>query len=298
MQSSRRVSANAHDGRTTSLLSTRGSSKKKSHERKQGNVTGSRWHQETFAEIAELIHLGDKIKQEQRRKVQHRYRNKQINLKLTLENETRNLRNETQALQEQVLNKAIEIAVQPLKDVGSVAVRYFNIFQRCLRLQSRSNISAAQFDSLLNFVRATTAPDMLSSAGYGPEALIKSLSVLQKFDDVNMVLEEIDKVSANVVVATTKTSVTITEQTLMEVFPQLLSASANGILTYSLVEKLCGQQIILVGSTRFVWDPESDRVASIIFESDMLTPMIDLLGNLEDVSRVFEHALLTPISTG
>ncbi|OWZ12169.1 hypothetical protein PHMEG_00014707 [Phytophthora megakarya] len=287
-QSSRRARTNVHYARTTSShsiqdSSKKNSSKKTSRETKQDYNLGMRWHKE---EITQLIRLGDKIKQEQRQKARQRYRDKKIHLKLILQKEIRNLHNEVQALKKRTRKKAIEVAVRSSNTVWNAAVRYFNVFQHCLRLPIRSNISGTQFDSLLNFVRETTAPDVLSSEGYGPEALVRSLNVWQKFDGVNMELEEM--ISANVVVATTKTTATITEQTLKDVFPYLVVARAGGS-TLSLVEQLCGQQIILLGSTRFVWDRESDRLASIISESDMLTPMLYLLGILEDASLVFER---------
>ncbi|KAG3224731.1 hypothetical protein JG687_00008512 [Phytophthora cactorum] len=48
------------------------------------------------------------------------------------------------------------------------------------------------------------------------------------------------------------------------------------------------------GSVLFEWDPDIDRVVRMQSQSDMLTRMLSLLGNVVDVSRVFEGALLTP----
>ncbi|KAG3143633.1 hypothetical protein PC128_g24546 [Phytophthora cactorum] len=60
-----------------------------------------------------------------------------------------------------------------------------------------------------------------------------------------------------------------------------------------LADKLLGQRIVARGSTRFDWGTGDDRVTSIISESDMLTPMLLILGNLEDVSKVFEKSLIS-----
>ncbi|ETP37234.1 hypothetical protein F442_14949 [Phytophthora nicotianae P10297] len=49
----------------------------------------------------------------------------------------------------------------------------------------------------------------------------------------------------------------------------------------------------MLGSIRFEWDAINGQVTSVSTESDMLTPMLHLLGNLEDVSRVFADALLS-----
>lgn len=48
------------------------------------------------------------------------------------------------------------------------------------------------------------------------------------------------------------------------------------------------------GSARFKWDDAYCRVASVMSQSDTLTPMLRLLENLEGVSRVFEKALIAP----
>lgn len=48
------------------------------------------------------------------------------------------------------------------------------------------------------------------------------------------------------------------------------------------------------GSTRFEWDGVYGDVTHVVAQSDMLTPLLHLLGNLEDVSRVFEGALISP----
>ncbi|KAF4319354.1 hypothetical protein BBO99_00006004 [Phytophthora kernoviae] len=53
-------------------------------------------------------------------------------------------------------------------------------------------------------------------------------------------------------------------------------------------------QLEVQGSVRFEWDANLGRVASVLCKADLLTPLLALLGNLEDVSRVFSNALVTP----
>lgn len=43
----------------------------------------------------------------------------------------------------------------------------------------------------------------------------------------------------------------------------------------------------------FEWDAASARVTSIVCKADILTPLLQLFGSLDDVSRVFEQAQLT-----
>ncbi|KAJ8577560.1 hypothetical protein ON010_g1643 [Phytophthora cinnamomi] len=49
----------------------------------------------------------------------------------------------------------------------------------------------------------------------------------------------------------------------------------------------------ILGHTTFVWDSENGRVLSVEGKADVLTPMLRLLGNLDDLAFVFDQALAT-----
>ncbi|KAG2782294.1 hypothetical protein PC129_g4638 [Phytophthora cactorum] len=53
-------------------------------------------------------------------------------------------------------------------------------------------------------------------------------------------------------------------------------------------------RFIMRESMRFEWDGRAGRVSSMDRQSDMLTPLLHLLGRLEDMRRVFQSALVTP----
>ncbi|ETM44465.1 hypothetical protein L914_10304 [Phytophthora nicotianae] len=48
------------------------------------------------------------------------------------------------------------------------------------------------------------------------------------------------------------------------------------------------------GSTCFRWDGKKNLVVSLVTQSDMLRPLVELLESLDDVSRVFEQAAISP----
>lgn len=97
------------------------------------------------------------------------------------------------------------------------------------------------------------------------------------------------------VVAHTVTHLTITERSLHYVFLHLCrSSSGEDDERLELAAKLLGQRIVVRGSTHFDWDDTYGHVTSVWTQSDLLTPMLRLLGNLVDVSRVFEEALIAP----
>ncbi|OWZ02498.1 hypothetical protein PHMEG_00025927, partial [Phytophthora megakarya] len=58
--------------------------------------------------------------------------------------------------------------------------------------------------------------------------------------------------------------------------------------------KLLNQRLVMRGLVRFDWDNNTNRMAGIHSQSDLLTPMLRRLGSLQDVSRAFNGALVTP----
>ncbi|ETI41102.1 hypothetical protein F442_13501 [Phytophthora nicotianae P10297] len=90
----------------------------------------------------------------------------------------------------------------------------------------------------------------------------------------------------------TTTSVTITKHTLRNVFPHLRTTD-NSDRNDELAEQLLNQRLVLRGSTCFEWD-DSSRMTRVVSQSDMLSPMLQLLNSVEGVFGVFEQALISP----
>ncbi|OWY97151.1 hypothetical protein PHMEG_00032392 [Phytophthora megakarya] len=138
------------------------------------------------------------------------------------------------------------------------------------------------------FIAKTISSDVVYNSQCGIEAMTRSWCFLRWFGDVKEELVNLKKTTANTIEATTRTSVTITQQTLVQVFPHLLRDE-----DFALRSKLLGQRIVMDGSTCFVWGGTEERVTNVIAQSDMLTPVIRLLANWEQVSWVFEKALIS-----
>ncbi|KAG1689954.1 hypothetical protein DVH05_028349 [Phytophthora capsici] len=120
----------------------------------------------------------------------------------------------------------------------------------------------------------------------GLEVLIRSW---KWFQDVEIELEELKKAGENSLVARTTTSVTITVITLRNAFPHL---SCDG--DREIVEKLLNQRLVMRGAMRFEWDVAYCRATIVMTQSDLLTPMLRLLGGLKTTSYVFEKAFISP----
>ncbi|OWZ09890.1 hypothetical protein PHMEG_00017334 [Phytophthora megakarya] len=156
---------------------------------------------------------------------------------------------------------------------------YFRVIRHRLPLSS----------DLPHFVSKAMSSNVVYNSEYGIEAMIRSWYFLQWFGDVSEELINLSKTTKYSMIATTKISVTITNKTLAYVFPHLRRDE-----DCSLRRKLLGQRIVMRGSSCFEWGEGHERVTSVIAQSDMLTPMLHLLGNWEDVSWVFERAIISP----
>ncbi|KAG1689966.1 hypothetical protein DVH05_001796 [Phytophthora capsici] len=220
-------------------------------------------------EIEELLQLGQKLEQERRRVNQARYRKKQNDRVLTLEKETKQLQQQIEKLIERKRVKTSSI--HPKGDIWIVVVEYVRLFGK---------------PSAKDFLNSTMAFDVAFNSEYGVESILRNWSYLSWwFKDLEVELEAVTKTSPETLVASTTTSFTITKDTL-HVFPNLVNNSA-------LTSKLLGQRVTIQGWTVLQWDDTVDLVTRVNSESDLLSPMLRLLGSLEDVSVVFDQALVT-----
>lgn len=229
---------------------------------------------------------------ERRRKNQIRYRKKQRELAMSLEDDVRELENEIRELETRRHSASMGVPTQ--QTLWSIVTEYLRLFRHGFRSPPQTLQNVA-----LKFLRASMAPDVMDGYRCGPEALLKKWKLFsQFFADVHIELERLEKgVTADSLVAITTTSVTISEATMSTVFPRLNAdghSIDDGGKRSRLAHKLLNQRLIMSGSVRFVWDKASDCVVKIESQSDMLTPMLGVLGSLEDVSLVFEGALVTP----
>ncbi|CAI5718120.1 unnamed protein product [Peronospora destructor] len=226
-----------------------------------------------------------------RRLRQIRYRRKKEEYTASLEEGNHKLRREIEQLQER--HRAISAAVPSEKTPWNVVVEYFRFFRFGYQnpTPTRELSKDMQPSAQLNFLQATMAPDVVFNAEHGVESIMTNWEYFTLwFQDVEIELNGLVKSGMGSFVASTTTSFTITERSLDQIFPSLIKCrDTEGSL---LGPKLLGQRIVMRGSTRFDWDNSYGRVVSVISESDMLTPMLNILGCLEDVSQVFERSLI------
>ncbi|KAL3658092.1 hypothetical protein V7S43_016935 [Phytophthora oleae] len=223
--------------------------------------------EEYYALIARFVAAGGRITQKQLREAQRRHVKKPEDLLFLLGKDIISLRGEIETLKHE-------------RQHGSTAVQYFGLV-------------CHGYKNLLGYMRDVAVADVIFNDEYGPEAVVRFWCFSRWFGDVNVEVEEFQTRGCHSLVAVTTTRVTITRKTLRSVFPHSRTID-NSDRNCTLANRLLNRRLVLRGSTRFEWDNSTRRVTRITSQSDMMTPMLELLGNLEDVSIVFEKALISP----
>ncbi|KAG6618947.1 uncharacterized protein IUM83_01341 [Phytophthora cinnamomi] len=276
-------------------------------ERKQGAKIDASTHQKSMIPREEPLRSSHRAQmktttkddvvvrfREQRRIIQMRYRKKMASKTLSLESEVERLRNEVRTLE----MKTIILGVQSNPKPWRFAVEYFHLFRYGLKPASKQvslsqgSLGAVECTSHRKFLQSTMVPDVSVDTGYGIEEILRCWGLLACYydDTFNIELVRLESDHQNSVVAYGKVYVTVSENTLRHAFPRLGIDEKFDPLG----AKLLGRRLEMHGFLCFGWDHVEDRVSSVNYSFDMLTPLMQLLGSLEDATRVFDGALLTP----
>ncbi|EGZ18072.1 hypothetical protein PHYSODRAFT_261472 [Phytophthora sojae] len=227
---------------------------------------------------------------------QARYRQRQRQYAENLDASLNALREEIQALE--LRRQSILRCAPTNESAWVVAMEYFRLFRYGFMApmmvpgvasssEKRSTSSPPeQTDAQLDFLKATMASDVTDGDATGPDALLRHWRLFSMvFDDVHLQLKRMEQIEDDSLLALSSISITITEKTLRYVFPPL---------NPTIAKKLLKQRLVVRGSSRFDWDESCGRVIRLESKLDLLSPLLQLLGNLEDVATVFENAQLTP----
>ncbi|POM71220.1 Protein kinase [Phytophthora palmivora] len=217
-----------------------------------------------------------------RRRIQMRYQDKKKKAFTDLKASIPQLRDHVKQLQ-----RKFDDLSRKKETLWSVSVEYFRIFEDGLTGPSKN---------VLDFLQAAIALDVDTGAVFGLNGLVENWrNLTQLFPDIHTQLDGLAKVSTDTVIAKTTTTFTITKKSLQNVFPHLVNDSKiQSERRELIIAKLLGRRILMRGSVRFDWDNTDNHVVGLYTQNDMLTPMFQLLGNMEDISLVFSGALISP----
>ncbi|KAG7387469.1 hypothetical protein PHYPSEUDO_014117 [Phytophthora pseudosyringae] len=224
-----------------------------------------------------------KIRHRERCRVnQELYRKRQHKLTQTLEDKIQALQNEVRARTRQSREF---LATPATQSIWVVVTQYFHHYQNFILAPVTAR------DTVRDFMHATMAPEVVYGPLGGVEALLESWTLFSHyFDRIRLTLASLHPVDASTVAASTIISLTISESSIVDAFPNLSSKAEDK----QIAAKLRGQRVVMTGTVRFYWNSSSNRVVRVLNQADMLSPLLSLLGSLDEVSRVFENARVTP----
>ncbi|OWZ12644.1 hypothetical protein PHMEG_00014157 [Phytophthora megakarya] len=177
----------------------------------------------------------------------------------------------------------------------NVVAEYFRLFRYALTayipIAERSNtfVSLDMYESRMHhdFLKTALAPDVIVDNDKGVDVLLKCwrfISISQPNYDVQIV--HLENGPGGVVAAKTKVRIVMCDNMLHFTFPHLAKSGRGRYLA----AQLRNQRFEIAGSTIFGWDSENRCMTSLYNKSDPLTPISRFLGNIEDLSFVFDKA--------
>ncbi|ETO80956.1 hypothetical protein F442_04651 [Phytophthora nicotianae P10297] len=236
-------------------------------------------------------------RREQCRNNQARYRARQRESVHELQDCVEQLREEVQNLS--VTRHTLCYGVQTKNNIWHVVVEYFRLF-RYGYLAPMSEPNPSNLRDQEWFLRSAMSPDIVIGEQSGVDALIEQWRRYSTyFGNLNFQLKGMEEQPFGALVATASFSFTITETSLRHVFPHLLATSGAehtgfGTEHTMLWTRLLGRRLDCRCSLRFQWDDSAGRVTQLDWKMDLLTTLLRVLGNLEDVNYLLEKALITP----
>ncbi|OWZ13136.1 hypothetical protein PHMEG_00013598 [Phytophthora megakarya] len=232
---------------------------------------------------------------QRRRLYQKNYRKQEREQIGKLENDIRKIRRVIAVLAQNI--QYLSIGISRSKSRWGAIMNYFRLFRKGFRSHTKTAQKCA-----LHVLQSFMAPNVRDGVVCGPKGVLAGWTMFSLcFDDIYVDLRCLENGPIwNSVVATVITSITISKDSLRLVFPHLIEEQGSDGSNRSgqlLANKLLGQRLVMHGSVVFQWDNEMDRVSSMQSRSDLLTPLLRVLGNLEDVNCVLKGSLVTPDCT-
>ncbi|KAG7386855.1 hypothetical protein PHYPSEUDO_015165 [Phytophthora pseudosyringae] len=241
---------------------------------------------------------------------QARYRDRQRGYIRELQNQVVRLRGEVQKLS--VERHRLRYGVETKNNVWYVVVEYFRLFrygylvpmsQVTVGASSLTDGSTTHLTNLNDqecFLRGAMSPNVALGEWSGIDTLLEQWRRSSAyFGNVQFHLERMELQPSAAMLATASLGLTITEATLRCVFPHLLTSPNGEDVGYGtensfLCCRLLGERLNCRCSVRFLWDNSVGCVTRLDCTTDLVAPLLRVLGNLQDVNRVLDKALITP----
>ncbi|KAK1929665.1 hypothetical protein P3T76_014882 [Phytophthora citrophthora] len=218
--------------------------------------------------------------------------------RLNLQDREGILEKKVQLLKEEIPSLQLQRDTIQAKGKGgtmwNIAAEYFRLFHHGLKehqatRESSEGAPLARSQTQKGFLYAVLAPGVIGMSGFGVEKLLDDYRTLAFcLQSMSTRLVRLTTGAEGSIQATTRVEFVVTENSLRLAFPHLVTGGKVSLLA----SKLLGQRFVTRGSIRFEWDNDIGRVS--LLQANLLTPMLELFGDLEMVSSVFKDALITP----
>ncbi|KAG3123012.1 hypothetical protein PI124_g23839, partial [Phytophthora idaei] len=230
-------------------------------------------------------------RREQCRANQARYRDKQKNTQLQLEQSVEQLHKELETLKRRY--RYLASRERSNQSPWSIVAEVFRLLETSFRspwrvASTQEMKNHAETRQILAILERSFAHDAAMGELRGVEALIEQLLLFsQYFGTPHLKLQRIESVAPGVMAARAKLSMMVTEFTLRHAFPHLEEPASEdrGDGRGLLYQRLLGQRVECNCSLTFLFDEDSDRVVRLETSIDLTTPLLEMLGSLKDVSK-------------
>ncbi|GMF29235.1 unnamed protein product [Phytophthora fragariaefolia] len=236
-------------------------------------------------------------RREQCRVNQTRYRNKQRNTLVQLENDVVRLRQEVKSLKSRYQDLLSQ--ERSSHSPWSIVAEVFHLLESSFRspwsiTSTEDMMIHPQTRFTIAVLERAFALDAAMGDLRGVKALVEQLRIYsQCFGGSELRLKCIETVSAGVMAARAEFSVTLTEFTLKHMLPQLEERHGRDYGD-RLYKQLLDQQLECGCSLIFLFDGDTDRFMRLETVIDPVIPLFRLVGNLENVLGVMENARISP----
>ncbi|KAG1698662.1 hypothetical protein DVH05_014619 [Phytophthora capsici] len=226
-------------------------------------------------------------RRERNREHQAKYKKKQKQRVVNLESDIQQLQHEIHALE---MQQTLLLSAPSTSNVWSVAAEYFRLFSYGVQTPA-TTLCPYEPHVQRNFLQITMVEDVTDGSVCGINSIMDNW-MRMSFCNPGLEIElvRLENGLQGLLVASIRQHLTITKSMVHSTFPSLVADDGNA----SIVHKLLGKSLVLVGSVHFKWNESINRIESFEFKADMITPLLKMLGSLDDVSRVFHNARLTP----
>ncbi|KAJ8566714.1 hypothetical protein ON010_g6408 [Phytophthora cinnamomi] len=234
------------------------------------------------------------IRREQCRTNQARYRNRQRNNQLRLENAVQQLRLDLDSLKQ--TRQSILLAKKTSQSPWTIVSEVFRIVESSFRSPwSMENEDEMHYDvearKNLKFLHEVFTSDVAVCELAGIEALVERWRhYSMHLGDARIRLERVESVAPGIMTATAKFSLTTSELVMRRLLPHLPEVepqSKYDALPSTVRDRLLGKSLNCSLYVDFFFDEENGRVTRLEPKLDAIPELFRILGDLDDVSEVF-----------